>query len=172
MSWWKTALYDTCSLVTLDKLLQGKPSPSRWFPKAVLALEVSISEEQMLEETAERMKQRIKPCALPSRAVLSKLLKSTALSNTLSDAEKLVFATAVHGGLAVVTGNKALGKAIQQHGLKVGDIAIILQELVKSRKVQSSVAEMMVQGLVVRNVCLLRTPSPTWDHLKNHRFPG
>lgn len=172
MSWWKTALYDTCSLVTLDKLLQGKPTPSRWFPKAVLALEVSISEEQMLVDTAERMKQRIEQCALPSPAVLSKLLKSTALSNALSDVEKLVFATAVHSRLAVVTGNKTLGKAIQQQGLKVGDMAIILQELVKSRKVQASVVEKMVRGLVVRNVCLLRTPNPTWDHLKNHKFPG
>ena len=55
MSWWTTAIYDTCSLITLDKLLQERRSISRYFPKKVLALEVSLSADQMYSETAERM---------------------------------------------------------------------------------------------------------------------
>jgi hypothetical protein len=55
MSWWKTAIYDTCSLITLDKLLQERRSLSRYFPKKLLALEVSLSADQMYEEIAERM---------------------------------------------------------------------------------------------------------------------
>lgn len=47
MSWWKTAIYDTCSLITLDKLLQERRSLSRYFPKKLLALEVSLSADQM-----------------------------------------------------------------------------------------------------------------------------
>ncbi len=31
MSWWETALYDTCSLITLDKLYQERPSLSQFF---------------------------------------------------------------------------------------------------------------------------------------------
>ncbi len=34
MSWWETALYDTCSLITLDKLYQERPSLSQFFPLA------------------------------------------------------------------------------------------------------------------------------------------
>ncbi len=39
MSWWKTAIYDTWSPITLDKLLQERRSLSHFFPKEVLALE-------------------------------------------------------------------------------------------------------------------------------------
>ncbi|MEY4178982.1 MAG: hypothetical protein RLY70_2556 [Planctomycetota bacterium] len=39
MSWWKTAIYDIWSPITLDKLLQERRSLSHFFPKEVLALE-------------------------------------------------------------------------------------------------------------------------------------
>lgn len=74
MSWWKAALYDTCSLITLDKLLQDRPSLSRWFPKKVLALEVSLSEDQMYAETAERMKRIVELCPYPTQTELAGLL--------------------------------------------------------------------------------------------------
>lgn len=65
MSWWKTAIYDTCSLITLDKLLQERRSLSRYFPKKLLALEVSLSADQMYEETAERMRELVEICEPP-----------------------------------------------------------------------------------------------------------
>ena len=68
MNWWKSALYDTCSLITLDKLLQNRPSLSRWFPKKVLALEVSLSEDQMYAATAKRVKDFVELCPLPTPA--------------------------------------------------------------------------------------------------------
>ena len=39
MSWWTTAIYDTCSLITFDKLLQESRSLARCFPKKLLVLE-------------------------------------------------------------------------------------------------------------------------------------
>ncbi|MCI0456000.1 MAG: hypothetical protein L0Z62_03345 [Gemmataceae bacterium] len=38
MSWWKTALYDTCSIITLDKLLLERASLARHFPTSIAAL--------------------------------------------------------------------------------------------------------------------------------------
>ncbi|MEY3173130.1 MAG: hypothetical protein RLZZ436_1044 [Planctomycetota bacterium] len=59
MSWWTTAIYDTCSLITLDKLLQERRSLSRCFPKKLLALEVSLTADQMYADTATRMRELV-----------------------------------------------------------------------------------------------------------------
>lgn len=171
MSWWKTALYDTCSLITFDKLLQDRPSLSRRFPKKLLVLEVCLSADQMYAETAERLKERVEHYPLPTPTELAGLLSSAGLSKALADVDKLIFATAVHSGLAVVTGDKRLAKAVQQKGLVVGNIALILQELVTTKRLKSSVVEKMLQGLSDRKDYLLGLPKPTWNDLKNYTFP-
>ncbi|CAN5434235.1 hypothetical protein BH10PLA2_BH10PLA2_30190 [soil metagenome] len=171
MSWWKTALYDTCSLITIDKLLQDRPGLSRWFPKKFLALGVSLSADQMYAETAERMKEIVEYCALPTPTELAGLLSSVRLSKALADVDKLVFATAVHSDLAVVTGDKRLAKAVQQQGLEVGNVAVILLELVATKKLKSSAVEKMLQDLADRKDYLLGMPKPTWNDLKDYRFP-
>ena len=56
MAWWKEALYDTCSLITRDKLLLERAALARHFPKSILALEESFSADQLRKETAGRMK--------------------------------------------------------------------------------------------------------------------
>lgn len=171
MSWWKAALYDTCSLITLDKLLQDRPSLSRRFPKKLLALEVSLSADQMYTDTAERMKEFVELCPLPTPTELANLLSSAGLSKALADVDKLIFATAVHSELAVVTGDKRLAKAVQKRGLEVGNMALILQELVETKKLKSSAVEKMLKGLADRKDYLLGIPKPTWDDLKDYTFP-
>jgi hypothetical protein len=172
MSWWKAALYDTCSLITFDKLLQDRPSLSRRFPKKLLVLEVSLSADQMYAETAERLKDIVEVCPLPPPTELAGLLSSAELSKALADVDKLVFATAVHSELAVVTGDKRLAKAVKQRGLEVGNMALILQELVKTKKMKSSAVEKILQDLADRKDYLLGIPKPTWDDLKDYTFPG
>jgi rRNA maturation endonuclease Nob1 len=137
MTWWKTAIYDTCSLITLDKLLQQRRSLSRYFPKKVLALEVSLSADQMYEETAERMSKLVEIPQPPPLTELANLLSSSGLPKSLSDVDKLVFATAVHHELPVVTGDIRLAKAVRKRGLDVGNMALILKELVQSKKTGS-----------------------------------
>ena len=95
MSWWETALYDTCSLITLDKLLQDAPSLSKFFPQKVWALEESFNADQMRVETSERLKERTKFYSLPSLAKLANLLLSPGLSKSLADVDKLGYARAV-----------------------------------------------------------------------------
>ncbi len=56
MPWWDNALYDTCSLITLDKLLLDHPELAHYF-RHVVALEASFSADQLREATAQRMRQ-------------------------------------------------------------------------------------------------------------------
>jgi len=147
MSWWKTAIYDTCSLITLDKLFQDHPTLSRWFPKEALAIEAGLSADQMYPDTAKRVKRFVSLCELPDPRELASLLSSAGLSKAMSDVDKLVFATAVHLGLPVVTGDKRLAKAIQQRGLLVGNVAMILQQLVKTKKLKASFVTQLLQAL-------------------------
>ncbi len=171
MSWWKTALYDTCSLITFDKLLQDRPSLSRWFPNKLLALEVSLSADQMYAETAKRVMEFVELCALPTPTELTKLLSSSGLSKAFSEADKLVFATAVCYKIPVVTGDKRLAKAVQSKGLYVGNMAMILQELIMTKKLKSTAVEKMLQALADRKDYLLGIPRPTWNDLKDYTFP-
>jgi hypothetical protein len=171
MSWWKTALYDTCSLITLDKLLQEKRTLSRYFPTKVLALEVSLSADQMYPETADRVSELVEICPPPPITELTKLLSSSGLTKSLSDVDKLVFASAVHSKLAVVTGDKRLAKAIRKRKLNVGNMALILKELVQTKKLKSSLVEELLQSLAGRKDYLLGIPNPTWNDLKNYTFP-
>lgn len=171
MSWWKTALYDTCSLVTLDKLYQDRSSLSRCFPRKVLALDQSFLDGHMREDIAARMKLRVQTCSPPNLTTLANLLSASGLSRVFSDMDKLVYATAVHSDLAVVTSNKGLAKAVRRRGLEVGNIALILQELVRNRKLKASVVERMLQDLADRKNYLLGIPNPAWEDLKAHTFP-
>lgn len=171
MSWWKTALYDTCSLITLDKLLLDDPSLSEFFPEKVWVLKESLNADQMRVETSERLRNRTEFCSLPPPAKLAKLLSSPSLSKTLAFVDTLVYATAVESRLAVVTGDKRLAKAIKQQGLDVGNMALILQELVLKKKLGSDAVELALQRLVARHDFLLGVHNPTWADLKSYTFP-
>jgi hypothetical protein len=96
MSWWTTAIYDTCSLITFDKLLQESRSLTRCFPKKLLVLDVSLTADQMRADTAERLRDLVEICPLPPLADLRLLLTSSSLSKSLSEVDKLLFVTAVH----------------------------------------------------------------------------
>ena len=170
MSWWKPAIYDTCSLITLDKLFQERKSIARFFPQRVLALEVALSEDQMYAETAARLRPRIDVCEPPRLADIAAILSAAVLPKSLSEVDKLVFATAVHSKRAVVTGDRRLARAVQEHALEVGDMAVILQELVVDGKLTVSIAEKLLAGLATRQDYVLGIPSPTWDDLKNYKF--
>ena len=172
MSWWKTALYDTCSLLALDNLFQLRPSFSRYFPKRLLALSESFSAAQMRKDTAERIMVRATLCSLPPTNELLKLLSSADLPKPFSDVDKLVFATAVHSDFAVVTEDKRLATSVQERGLEVGSVVLILQELVETEKLKSTVVLKVLQGLADQKHFLLRTPNPTMDDLTGYSFPN
>lgn len=171
MTWWKKALYDTCSLITLDKLLLERAALVRHFPMSILALEKSFSADQLRKDTARRMKARVTIHELPSTAELTGILSSAGLSKALAEVDTLVYATAVHFGLSVVTGDRQLGRAIRDAGLRVADMALILRELVHSRRLAASGCERLLEALADRDDFLLGAQSPNWAELEKHKFP-
>jgi rRNA-processing protein FCF1 len=171
MSWWKTALYDTCSINTLDKLLLERAGLARHFPSSTRALEESFIADQLREETAERMRVRVTICLLPSSTELRVVLSSARLSRALSDVDRLVYAAAVHHRLAVVTADKRLAKAVRAKDLQVGNMAVVIRELVVTKKLSERSCEKLLLGLAARKDFLLGTPTPTWTELRDHSFP-
>jgi hypothetical protein len=171
MPWWKRALFDTCSIITLDKILLDRPRLLSQFPKTILALDESFTVEQMREDTAQRMKSRVTHCPLPPLTDLAAFLTAGALSKALSDVDKLVFATAAHSSLPVVTADKRLAKAIKKKKMTVGNVAMILKELTIAGKISQRSCERILLTLAARNDFLLGKPSSTWADLADYTFP-
>ena len=171
LAWWKRSLFDTCSLISLDKLLLERKSLSRIFPKSILALEQSFSEDQMRKQTATRVRRLVTIQELPSAKELALVFSSGELSTALSEVDKLVYATSAHFKLSVVTADRRLGRAVREAGLDVTDMASVLRELVQTNKLSADSCMRLLQGLADRNDLLLGTPNPTWPELQAHSFP-
>jgi hypothetical protein len=171
MNWWNQALFDTCSVITLDKLRQEEPMLARHFSASIRVILATFSEDQLNEDTSGRMRPILTLQEIPSNEELAKFLKKFNPSIALSDVDKLVLATAVLNKLAVVTADRQLGKAVVAAGLQVANMALILKELVNTKKLSQSHCEKLLIALARRNDLILGTKTPTWPDLKKHRFP-
>lgn len=136
-----------------------------------MALEDSFSPEQMAEETAARIRKRAKLCPCPPHVDCSRHIKESELSIAYSDFEHLLYATTVHFKHPLVTRNHRLAAAVKKRGIKVGSMATILQELVKSEKLESADAMKMITGLATRQDFLLGMSNPSAHDFKKHKFP-
>jgi len=170
MSWWSDALYDTCSLITLDKILLDHVEIAAHFP-SILALEKSLSGDQMREDTATRVRGRANIQDLPTVSELATILAAANLPKSLADADQLIYATAVHHKLRVVTGDKGLAKKLRQAKCRVGNVALVLQELVVTKAIAEGACETILNDLVVRSDIILGKEPPTWKSLQKHTFP-
>jgi hypothetical protein len=171
MSWWKKALYDTCSLITLDKLLLERVALTRHFPTSIIALEESFSADQLREETATRMRPRVTLHPLPTPTQLARLLASKKLSKAISQVDRLIYATAVNSQLSVVTGDARLAKAVRSKKIQVGNLALILRELVLTNKLSKTACEKLLLSLASRRDYILGMPTPYWADLRDYSFP-
>jgi predicted nucleic acid-binding protein len=172
MSWWQTALYDTCSVITLDKLLLDQAGLAGQFPSSILALDESFTADQLYTDTASRMKPHFTICPLPTTAELAAVLASANLSKAIAAVDTLIYATAIHRNLAVVTGDKRLARAIKANGNQVGNMALILRELVLAKTVSEGECEAMLLALAARkDIIVGGLPAPSWNDLQNYTFP-
>ncbi len=144
---------------------------ARHFPASITALEESFTADQLRKDTARRMRRQVTICPLPSLAELDTIFSSTSLSKALAEVDKLVYATAVHQQLAVVTADKRLAKAVQARGLQVGNMALVLRELVFAKKLTQRSCENLLVALAARKDFLLGKPAPKWEDLRDHLFP-
>lgn len=170
MCWWTNALYDTCSLITLDKLLLERPGMAKHLGTPQ-ALEESFNADRMREETAGRVRGRVAICPLPPTAVLAAILAAGKLSKSLAQVDTLVYAAAVHGQVPVVTGDKGLARAVIAKKLKVGNMALVLKELAFAGTLTTKMCEALLPDLIARGDFSLGALAPTWTNLRGHRFP-
>lgn len=171
MDWWNHALFDTCSVITLDKLRQEGSLIAGHFSVSIKVIAATFSEDQLNEGTSARMQPVLTLQEVPSNAELAKFHGKYKPSNALSDVDKLVFATAVLKKLAVVTADRQLGKAIAAAGLQVANMALVLKELVNTKRLSQTDCEKLLIALAKRNDLILGTTMPTWLDLKKHKFP-
>jgi hypothetical protein len=170
VNWWNSALYDTCSLITIDKILLDHPEMELHFHE-ILAIEHSFSSDQMLPPTINRMRPRVNLIELPSINELWAIFEKWPLSNALAETDKLVFAAAIHHKHRVVTADRGLAKALRKAQLKVGNCAMILQYLVIHKVLTPSKCDAILASLIKRKDFILPPDLPqNWTTLKSYKF--
>lgn len=171
MSWWDSALFDTCSLITVDKILLDHPDLIAVVP-VMSVIEENLISDHLRPETAERICHHCQRIKSPGATELAQILSGVRLSKSISDVDRIVYATAVHCRLCVVTADRALAKAIQARGLIVGNCAMILRDLVLNRVISAKRCEMILADLVRRDDFIISGGADqSWNALRNHRFP-
>ena len=118
-----------------------------------------------------RMRPRAKLCDLPPLAELSRILSTAKLPSSLSEVYKLLYTAAVYHRHRVVTADKDLARVIAKEKLKVGDVALVLKELVLSKCVSAKQCNAILGCLVNRKDCILGNHAPTWKTLQKYQFP-
>ncbi len=167
MHWWDSALYDTCSLITLDKMLIDDPALDCFFPD-IRTIEECLSRDNLRKESADRIRPRVGIQDLPPAEELLRL--ASALSRSLSLADKAMFSTAVHYRATVVTADMNLARALVRRRIRVGSIALILKELLHSRRITHSRCDKILADLERRNDLIIGLPQ-TSLRLQSYTFP-
>ena len=75
MDWWNQAIFDTCSVITLDKIRQIDPKIGKCFPKTIRVIDATFAEDQLREDTVNRMR----PVVTADRQ-LGKAIKAVSLN--------------------------------------------------------------------------------------------
>ena len=169
MSWWQTALYDTCSLIVLDKMLTDRPSLRRHFPPSIRAIEASFASNQMKPATAKRINKLVTLQPLPTSL---DALCDGSLPISICRTEKLIFVTASHFHLSVVTMDRVFAVAVDSAGLRCTDLATIIRELVTTKKLTSQNCEQLLINLANNGMPILGARVHSWSTLQKHRFLG
>jgi hypothetical protein len=83
MPWWTNALYDTCSLITLDKILLDHAEMGAHF-QPLLSIEPCFRADQLRQEITARMQPRVTYLDMPSVSELTRILTTAKLSKALA----------------------------------------------------------------------------------------
>lgn len=167
MSWWPDALYDTCSIITVDKMLLDDPALARFFP-SMATVEPCLAKDNLRVDVADRMRPRVTLVDMPD---ITEIIRLTAgLPKSLSETDLVLYATAVQAQRAVVTGDTALAKALQKEKIAVGNIATIIKELVESARLTPADCDRILAALDARKDAIIPRPQ-TWARLKSYKFP-
>lgn len=168
---WNNFLYDTCCLITVDKILLDYPLMESYF-QGIMAIEESFSRDRMKEETVNRIRPRVRLVALPPIGTLKTILETNKLPKSLAEVDRLIFAAAVYHSLRVVTADKELAGRLLKLNLDVTNCALILKQLVIDGVIVVPQCEAILASLVARKDHILPPGRPqTWASLEKYRFP-
>jgi predicted nuclease of predicted toxin-antitoxin system len=170
VNWWDKALFDTCSLITLDKINLDHPEIMKHF-ETVRVIEPSLSSDNLYLATAERLRKFVHPIELPSVTVIAEILQHAQLSCSIAQVDQLIYAVAIHGSYAVVTADKDLAETMIKKGLHVGNMAIILHELFLDNKLKENQCNTIINDLAKRSDYILPPHDLSCHALKKFRFP-
>lgn len=169
--WWDDAIWDNCSLITLDKALLDHPDLQARFFKRMTTIDVVLTDDNMRPETRSRVEPRIsKRYELPSAVEIIRL--TSGLSKKLSQVDALIYATACTHRVPIVTGDSRLARVYEGKSLaRVGSFAGILKQLVEETSLTVDECNGILYDLEMRNEHILRELPQTWDILKDYQFP-
>jgi hypothetical protein len=131
MSSWNKALYDTCSLVILGKILLNRADVRARFC-SVHAVEASLCPARMLPRTAAILRATIRPCSLPPLGELRRILLGASFPLAVAEVDQLTYAAALHHRLNVVTADRNLAGALARKRIKVTSPELVLKDLIQA----------------------------------------
>jgi hypothetical protein len=128
---WTDALYDTCSLAILGRILLDHPEECATFA-SVWGIAESLSPARMRPLTAARLRSTIQLCGLPSVSELTRILARASFPPAVAEVNRLTYAAAVYHRHHVVTADKILAAALVKARLEVGNPDVVLKGLVQA----------------------------------------
>ena len=108
---------------------------------------------------------------MPPPHILAVIIQKNALSRKLANVDVMVFATAVHYQYPVITGDSNLAKAVKKIKQPVGNIALILKELLQNKLISEPLCQSILDDLAKRNDYILSIDDITCNALKKYQFP-
>ena len=142
-----------------------------FFPN-ISAIPESLREEGLAEDIVERMTPKCVLLETPDIGTVGAIASEAKAPRGLSDVDRMIFATAVHHDLRVVTGDKPLARLCQRHKIDVRNIALALKELVLVGKISEQRCCQTLGNLAIREDYFLHPAKRiTWKALKEYTFP-
>ncbi len=138
---------------------------------SIITLEDCLSKDKMRAETEVRLRPHVTLKDLPPIEDIVRIFNNANLPRSISEVDKLVYVTAIHHELSVITGDKALARAIVKQNSKVGNMAMVLKDLVLSNKISKQKCTTILNDLMNRKDFILPAKYPQkWSTLKEYKF--
>jgi len=130
--WWHNAIYDTCALITLGHIFNCCKSFKKAFPKNIHLV------------------------SLPAPKTLASIVNNANLSRALSLVDTLVFATAAHYSIPLVTHARRMFQHAISHDVipHAGTVTCVLKILLDSKLVTVSEIRTIFKHLSDKNECI------------------
>ncbi|MCC7493256.1 MAG: hypothetical protein IT204_12955 [Fimbriimonadaceae bacterium] len=159
-------------MITLDLLVQWDAG-FREHVGAPRCVAVSLSDDNLRPDTAGRLTTLVGPVVEPPDLLTTVgFLRTADLPRAVAEVDRVVYVTAAHHRLAVVTADRKLARAIAARHQRVGNMALILKELVTSRAMAAAACDSALARLAAQQEFLLPPSGPQgWTGLRSYRFP-